>query len=181
MPVGREFVDLAGGTVLAVEGYEADDVLGTIACYADTHPDVSCIIATGDRDSLQLVSEQVTVSLATNKGDVLYTPEVFREQYGLEPQQLVEVKSLMGDASDNIPGVKGIGEKTALSLIAKNHDLQNILDHLDEIDATPRIKKLIAEHREEALLSRKLGEIERHVPMNFDPELLAKRNPIRQS
>ncbi len=177
MPVGREFVDLAGGTVLAVEGYEADDVLGTIACYADTHPDVSCIIATGDRDSLQLVSEQVTVSLATNKGDVLYTPEVFREQYGLEPQQLVEVKSLMGDASDNIPGVKGIGEKTALSLIAKNHDLQNILDHLDEIDATPRIKKLIAEHREEALLSRKLGEIERHVPMDFDPELLSKKEP----
>ena len=175
MPVGREFVDLAGGTVLGIEGYEADDILGTIAEYADTHPGTSCVIATGDRDSLQLVSESVTVSLATNKGDILYTPETVREQYGLAPRQLIEVKSLMGDSSDNIPGVKGIGEKTALALIAENHDLQNILDHLDEISATPRIKKLIAEHREDALLSRKLGEIDRRVPMDFDPESLSRK------
>ena len=175
MPVGREFVDLAGGAVLGIEGYEADDILGTIAEYADTHPGTSCVIATGDRDSLQLVSESVTVSLATNKGDILYTPETVREQYGLAPRQLIEVKSLMGDSSDNIPGVKGIGEKTALALIAENHDLQNILDHLDEISATPRIKKLIAEHREDALLSRKLGEIDRRVPMDFDPESLSRK------
>ena len=177
MPVGREFVDLAGGTVIGIEGYEADDILGTVARYADEHPGTTCVIATGDRDSLQLVSEAVTVSLATNKGDVRYTPEVVREQYGLEPRQLVEVKSLMGDTSDNIPGVKGIGEKTALSLIQQNHDLQNILDNLDGIAATPRIKKLIAEHREDALLSRKLGEIDRNVPMDFDPEQLAQKKP----
>ncbi len=177
MPVGREFVDLAGGTVIGVEGYEADDILGTVARYADEHPGTACVIATGDRDSLQLVSGAVTVSLATNKGDVLYTPETVREQYGLEPRQLIEVKSLMGDTSDNIPGVKGIGEKTALSLIQQNHDLQNILDHLEDIPATPRIKKLIAEHREDALLSRKLGEIDRNVPMDFDPEQLAQKKP----
>ena len=177
MPVGREFVDLAGGTVIGVEGYEADDILGTVARYADEHPGTACVIATGDRDSLQLVSGAVTVSLATNKGDVLYTPETVREQYGLEPRQLIEVKSLMGDTSDNIPGVKGIGEKTALSLIQQNHDLQNILDHLEDIPATPRIKKLIAEHREDALLSRKLGEIDRNVPMDFDPDALSRKTP----
>ena len=181
MPVGREFVDLAGGTVIGIEGYEADDILGTVAHYADTHEGVSCVIATGDRDSLQLVSETVTVSLATNKGDVLYTPDVIREQYGLEPRQLIEVKALMGDTSDNIPGVKGIGEKTALSLIAQNHDLSNILAHLDTISATPRIKKLIAEHREDALLSRKLGEIDQNVPMDFDPEALAKKKPQEEA
>ena len=181
MPVGREFVDLAGGTVIGIEGYEADDILGTVAHYADTHEGVSCVIATGDRDSLQLVSETVTVSLATNKGDVLYTPDVIREQYGLEPRQLIEVKALMGDTSDNIPGVKGIGEKTALSLIAQNHDLSNILEHLDTISATPRIKKLIAEHREDALLSRKLGEIDQNVPMDFDPEALAKKKPQEEA
>ena len=173
MPLGREFVDLAGGTVIGIEGYEADDILGTVAEYANTHPGVSCVIATGDRDSLQLVSEAASVSLATNKGDILFTPDKVREDYGLSPKQLIEVKSLMGDSSDNIPGVKGIGEKTALSLIAKNGSLQNILDNLDSIDATPRIKKLIAEHREEALMSHTLGEINCHVPMEFDPEVLA--------
>ena len=181
MPVGREFVDLAGGTVIGIEGYEADDILGTVAHYADTHEGVSCVIATGDRDSLQLVTDAVTVSLATNKGDVLYTPDVIREQYGLEPRQLIEVKALMGDTSDNIPGVKGIGEKTALSLIAQNRDLSNILEHLDTISATPRIKKLIAEHREDALLSRKLGEIDQNVPMDFDPEALAKKKPQEEA
>ncbi len=175
MPLGREFVDLAGGTVIGIEGYEADDILGTVAEYANTHPDVSCVIATGDRDSLQLVSDAATVSLATNQGDVLYTPDKVQEVYGLQPKQLIEVKSLMGDSSDNIPGVKGIGEKTALTLITKNGSLQNILDNLDSIEATPRIKKLIAEHREDALMSHTLGEINCHVPMDFDPEILSKK------
>ena len=97
MPLGREFVELAGGTVIGIEGYEADDILGTVSAYADSHPGCSCILATGDRDSLQLVSDRVTGSLATNQGDVLYTPEKVRETYGIEPRQLIEVKSLMGD------------------------------------------------------------------------------------
>ncbi len=175
MPLGREFVNLAGGTVIGIEGYEADDVLGTIGNYADNHLDTFCVIATGDRDSLQLVSEKTSVCLATNKGDILFTPDKVREDYGLEPKQLIEVKALMGDSSDNIPGVKGIGEKTALALITKNGSLQNILDNLDSIEATPRIKNLISEHREEAVMSRTLGEINCHVPMEFNPEILAKK------
>ena len=106
MPLGREFVQLAGGTVIGLEGWEADDILGTIGRWAEQHQ-ADCIIATGDRDSLQLVSDTVSVNLATNKGDLLMTPEEIRSQYGVEPVQLIEIKSLMGDASDNIPGVKG--------------------------------------------------------------------------
>ena len=95
------------------------------------------------RDSFQLASDAVTINLATNEGDVLVTPACIREQYGVEPEQMIEIKSLMGDASDNIPGVKGIGEKTAATLIRENGSLQNILVGLDSIKATPRIKKLI--------------------------------------
>lgn len=177
MPLGKEFVTLAGGTVVGIEGFEADDILGTLAAYADAHEGDTCIIATGDRDSLQLASERVSINLASNKGDILYTPEAVMEQYGVSPKQLIEVKSLMGDSSDNIPGVKGIGEKTALSLIQSHHSLQEILDNLNSIAATPRIKKLIEEHREEAILSRKLGEIICNVPLPFDPKDLAGKQP----
>ncbi len=176
MPLGREFVTLAGGKLLGVEGYEADDMLGTLAAWADRTGN-QCIIATGDRDALQLVSEQVSVNLATNKGDLLYTPQQVMEQYGVTPRQLIEVKSLMGDSSDNIPGVKGIGEKTALSLIQKNGSLQEILDKLDTLEATPRIRKLIADHREEALMSHQLGEICREAPLPCPVEEIADGKP----
>lgn len=171
MPLGREFVQLAGGTVIGLEGWEADDILGTVGRWAEEHQ-ADCIIATGDRDSLQLVSDTVSVNLATNKGDLLMTPEEIRSQYGVEPIQLIEIKSLMGDASDNIPGVKGIGEKTAGTLIKEYGSLQHILDHLDDLKTTPRIKKLIAEHRDEALLSHTLGTIRRDAPLPQTPDQL---------
>ncbi|MBQ4050260.1 MAG: DNA polymerase I [Oscillospiraceae bacterium] len=176
MPLGREFVTLAGGEVIGIEGYEADDILGTVAGIADKEG-YTCIIATGDRDSFQLVSENVSVNLSTNKGDILYTPDTIREQYGLEPLQLIEVKSLMGDTSDNIPGVKGIGEKTAMSLIQQAGSLQNILDNPDCYTAPPRIKKLIDDHREEALMSRTLGEICKSAPLPRPVEEMSLRAP----
>lgn len=169
MPLGREFVQLAGGNVIGLEGWEADDILGTVGRWAEEHQ-ASCVIATGDRDSLQLVSDAVSVNLATNKGDLVMTPDAIREQYGVEPAQLIEIKSLMGDASDNIPGVKGIGEKTAGTLIRDYGSLQYILDHLDELKTTPRIKKLIAEHRDEAILSHTLGTIRRDAPLPQMPD-----------
>ncbi len=172
MPLGKEFVSLAGGTVVGIEGYEADDILGTLAKYADENDDVTCIIATGDRDSLQLVSEKVSVNLASNKGDILFTPDVVFENYGVAPKQLIEVKALMGDSSDNIPGVKGIGEKTALTLIQNHNSLNDILENIDSILATPRIKNLIVEHKDEAILSRKLGEIFCEVPLPFEIDSL---------
>ena len=169
MPLGREFVQLAGGNVIGLEGWEADDILGTVGRWAEEHQ-ASCVIATGDRDSLQLVSDTVSVNLATNKGDLVMTPDAIREQYGVEPIQLIEIKSLMGDASDNIPGVKGIGEKTAGTLIREYGRLQYILDHLDELKTTPRIKKLIDEHRDEAILSHTLGTIRRDAPLPQTPD-----------
>ena len=169
MPLGREFVQLAGGNVIGLEGWEADDILGTVGRWAEEHQ-ASCVIATGDRDSLQLVSDTVSVNLATNKGDLVMTPDAIREQYGVEPIQLIEIKSLMGDASDNIPGVKGIGEKTAGTLIREYGSLQYILDHLDELKTTPRIKKLIDEHRDEAILSHTLGTIRRDAPLPQTPD-----------
>ena len=87
MPLGREFVTLAGGTVIGIEGWEADDILGTVARWAEEH-ESRCVIATGDRDSFQLASDAVTINLATNKGDVLVTPDYIREQYGVEPEQM---------------------------------------------------------------------------------------------
>ena len=171
MPLGREFVSLAGGTVIGIEGWEADDILGTIGRWAEENK-ASCVIATGDRDSFQLISDTVSVNLATNKGDVLMTPKEIMDQYGVAPEQMIEIKSLMGDASDNIPGVKGIGEKTAGTLIRENGSLSYILDHLPEIKATPRIKKLIEEHKEEALLSHTLGTIRRDAPLPETPDQL---------
>ncbi len=169
MPLGRDFVQLAGGNVIGLEGWEADDILGTVGRWAEEHQ-ASCVIATGDRDALQLVSDTVSVNLATNKGDLVMTPDAIREQYGVNPIQLIEIKSLMGDASDNIPGVKGIGEKTAGTLIREYGSLQYILDHLDELKTTPRIKKLINEHRDDAILSHTLGTIRRDAPLPQTPD-----------
>ncbi len=171
MPLGREFIQLAGGTTVGIEGWEADDILGTIGRWAEENG-AECIIATGDRDSFQLISETVSVNLATNKGDILMTPKEIMAQYGVTPAQMIEIKSLMGDASDNIPGVKGIGEKTAGTLIRENGSLSNILEHLSDIKATPRIKKLIEEHKEEALLSHTLGTIRRDAPLPETPDML---------
>ena len=106
-----------GAAVLSLEGYEADDILGTLAAMAEQN-DVITYIATGDKDSLQLISDKTNVILATNTEPILFDTKKFEEKYGISPSQFVDVKALMGDSSDNIPGVPGIGEKTALKLVA---------------------------------------------------------------
>ncbi|MBS7369336.1 MAG: DNA polymerase I, partial [Oscillospiraceae bacterium] len=125
MPVIKELLKALGITIIEKAGYEADDIIGTLsrAC-ADMGQD--CVIMTGDRDSFQLISDRVTVRLASNKEDIIYTPQKIREVYGVSPAEMLEVKTLMGDSSDNIPGVAGIGEKTALGLIQKYHSVQYI-------------------------------------------------------
>ena len=120
MPVLREILTDLGYRIVTAEGWEADDILGTLAAACAARQD-DCFLATGDRDSLQLVSDSTTVLLATtalgHSKTVTMDVDAIHEKYGIEPKQLIEVKSLMGDTSDNIPGVKGIGEKTALSLV----------------------------------------------------------------
>ncbi len=158
MPLIKDILRSLGVSVLEVEGYEADDIIGTLSRAAAEHG-AECIISTGDRDSFQLVNEHVTVRLATNKEDVYYTPDKINEVYGVKPREMLEVKALMGDSSDNIPGVPGIGEKTALSLIQKYHTVQYIYDNLAEIDVTKGVRTKLENGKESAELSRTLGEI----------------------
>lgn len=158
MPIIKQILKTLGVPVVELEGYEADDIIGTLSrAAADIGAD--CVISTGDRDSFQLVNDHVTVRLATNKEDILYTPDKIREQYGVNPREMLEVKALMGDTSDNIPGVTGIGEKTALSLIQKYHSVQFIYEHLAEIDVTKSVRTKLESGKSDAELSRTLGEI----------------------
>jgi DNA polymerase-1 len=129
--------------IMELDGYEADDVLGTLARQAEAQ-DTHVLIVTGDRDLLQIVDEHIWVRLPPgrwNKTDQLFDPAAFREKYeGLEPPQLIDLKALMGDSSDNIPGVKGIGEKGAIKLIQQFGSLENLYDHLDALPKGQRAK-----------------------------------------
>lgn len=158
MPIIKDILRALGVKIVECEGYEADDIIGTLSRVCSENGG-ECLISTGDRDSFQLVGERVTVRLASTKEDVFYTPEKIREVYGVEPREMLEVKALMGDSSDNIPGVAGIGEKTALSLVKNYHTVEYIYRHIDEIDITASIRKKLEAGKESAELSRKLGEI----------------------
>ncbi|MBQ9374964.1 MAG: DNA polymerase I, partial [Ruminococcus sp.] len=139
MPLIKELLTDLGIKILECEGYEADDILGTLSrIFAES--DNECYILTGDRDSFQLVDDKVTVRLAGTKETKVYTPERIREEYGVEPRQMIDVKALMGDSSDNISGVKGIGEKTALSLIQKQGSLESIYENLDNMGLTNSVR-----------------------------------------
>ena len=158
MPIIKDILRALGVKIVECEGYEADDIIGTLSrVCAENGGD--CLISTGDRDSLQLVGERVTVRLASTKEDIFYTPETIREEYGVEPREMLEIKALMGDSSDNIPGVRGIGKKTALSLVQNYHTVDYIYRHIDEIEITNSNKNKLIEGKESAELSRKLGEI----------------------
>ena len=169
MPVLKELLAELGFVMVSREGWEADDLLGTLSAAAATRGD-ECLLATGDRDSLQLVNEHVTVLLAATKGTVPMDPEAIREKYGLEnPRQLIEVKSLMGDTSDNIPGVPGVGEKTALALVQAFGSLDEVYAHLDDPRIKPGVRKKLTENEDKARLSHTLGEIRLDAPIDTAP------------
>ncbi len=164
----RELVTAFNIPILELDGYEADDVIGSVAPQAEAQG-VDVRIITGDRDMLQLLSEHTTVQLPAKRqgnGPELWDVTRFRAEYGLEPAQLVELKGLMGDTSDNIPGVKGVGEKTATKLISEYGSVSGVYEHLDEIKGALR-EKLAAE-RDNAFLSRELAQIRRDVPVKLD-------------
>ncbi len=164
-PYSKEIFEAMGVHVVERAGYEADDVLGTLSMLAEQTGDVESYLLTGDRDSLQLISERTCVLLATNKETVKFDRDAFREKYGVEPEQFVDVKALMGDSSDNIPGVAGIGEKTALKLISEYGSLDNIYDTLPNAKHTPSLRAKLEGGRENAFLSRTLAKIERNAPI----------------
>lgn len=164
----RELVSAFNIPILELDGYEADDVIGSIAPQAEAQG-VDVRIITGDRDMLQLLNDRTTVQLPARRqgnGPEVWDVARFRAEYGLEPAQLVELKGLMGDTSDNIPGVKGVGEKTATKLISEYGSVAGVYEHLDEIKGALR-EKLAAE-RDNALLSRDLAQIRRDVPVSLD-------------
>lgn len=165
MPVIKDILRGLGISILEVEGYEADDVIGTLSAAAAAQ-NTDCVIMTGDRDSFQLVNDHVTVRLASNKDDIYYTPDKIKEVFGVTPREMLEVKALQGDSSDNIPGVAGIGEKTALSLIQKYHTIEYIFGHLDELDVTKGVRAKLEAGKDSAEMSRRLGEICLSVPVS---------------
>lgn len=154
--------------LLSLEGYEADDILGTASKLAetDTKTDYDCYIMTGDRDSFQLVGEKSFVLLCTNSDTILYDKEKIAETYGgLSPSQLIDLKALMGDSSDNIPGVAGIGEKTAVKLLCEFSSLDNLYENFENSSLSNGIKEKLKKDREMAYTSRFLAEICREVPL----------------
>ena len=155
-----------GALVLSKEGFEADDILGTLAAMGEKE-DVMTYIVTGDRDSLQLITEKTNVVLATNTEPLLFDTAAFVEKYGVQPSQFVDVKALMGDSSDNIPGVPGIGEKTALKLISEYGDLDAIYDELEEKKLAKGVLTKLAAGKDSAYDSRFLARIKCDVPLEI--------------
>ena len=170
-PILKEWLTLAGYRYIECEGYEADDILGTLAYNAHKSGD-TCVIATGDRDSLQLVSDTTRILLTVTKMGhpeiTDYTCDKLFEDYGLTPDEMIELKSLMGDSSDNIPGVAGVGQKTATDLITKYHSIDYIYEHLDELDIKDGVRAKLAADKDNAFLSRTLGTISCDAPIDND-------------
>lgn len=178
MPLLKELLDKLGVVRLEAEGFEADDILGTEAAACAARGD-ECVIATGDRDSLQLVGDRVTVLLAGARGGrpetIAYGVEEIREKYGVTPRELIEVKALMGDASDNIPGVAGVGEKTALALITQYHSVEEIYAKLGTLEIRDSVRAKLDAGRESANMSRELAIIRTDAPVPTDVPALQPR------
>ena len=169
LPVMKEWLCLAGYTCVECEGYEADDILGTLSRICEENGN-ECVISTGDRDSLQLISEKTRVLLASTKmgkAEIIdYDKKVLFEKYGLTPEEMIELKSLMGDSSDNIPGVAGVGEKTATDLITRFHSIDYIYENLDSLDIKEAVKNKLNMGKDSAYLSKELGTINKKAPID---------------
>ena len=170
MPLLKELLTDLGYTIVEKEGFEADDILGTLS--AQCKGSDRCFLATGDRDALQLVSDNTTVLLAATKMGravtTAYDKEKLREEYGVSPHGMIEIKALMGDSSDNIPGVAGIGQKTAGALIQQYETIDYIYDHLDELDVKAGVREKLRAGKDSAFLSRTLGTIVLDAPIEKD-------------
>ena len=178
MPVLKEVLDAMNIRRYELEGWEADDLLGTMARVNEGEGGTT-VIVTGDKDSLQLIDAHTTVKLVTTRmGQTTtkaMTPEAFREQYGFDPIHMIDLKALMGDTSDNIPGIKGIGEKTAMALLAQYPSIDDLYAHLDGLDAKPAVLKKLTDGEADARMSYDLATIRCDAPMDFHPEDAARK------
>ena len=183
MPVMKQVLAAMNIPIYECQGWEADDVIGTVADICGREG-WKCVILTGDRDSLQLVDENVTVKLVrTQAGQTIttnYTPAVFFEEYGLEPLRLIDLKALMGDSSDNIPGVAGVGPKTAGDLLKKFGTLDGVYENLTPENMKGKLYEKLQNGKESAYLSYDLATIRRDAPIQFAPEENLVREPRRK-
>lgn len=171
IPLMKEVLKAMNCTCLEMPGYEADDIIGTVSRICEENS-IECSILTGDKDDLQLASDSTKIKLVItrmgNTETTVYGADEVVEKYSVTPTEFIDVKALMGDTSDNIPGVKGIGEKTAFALIEKYKSIDNIYNDLENVEATPAVVKKLELGKEDAFLSRTLATIDRQVPLYFD-------------
>jgi len=173
MPIIKEVLSAMNIPIYACQGWEADDVIGTVSRICSNN-DWECVIATGDRDSLQLIDKNVHVKLVISKMGqttaTLYDEQKFREEYGFEPVKLIDLKALMGDSSDNIPGVPGVGPKTATELLLKFGSLEGVYENLDDVSIRPKLREKLEAGRDSARLSYDLATIRCNAPIDFAPK-----------
>ena len=173
MPVMKDVLRAMNIPIYECQGWEADDVIGTVGRICSNNG-WECVIATGDRDSLQLIDDNVHVKLVISKPGqttaTLYTEEKFREEYGFEPKKMIDLKALMGDSSDNIPGVAGVGPKTATELLLKFGSLDGVYENLNDESIRPKLREKLESGKENAYLSYDLATIRPEAPIDFEPK-----------
>ena len=173
MPVMKEVLRAMNIPIYECQGWEADDVIGTVGRICSNNG-WECVIVTGDRDSLQLIDENVHVKLVVSKAGqttaTVYDREKFQEEYGFGPKALIDLKALMGDSSDNIPGVAGIGPKTAKDLLQKFGSLDGVYENIEDASIRPKLREKLVADREKAYLSYDLATIRPEAPIDFEPK-----------
>lgn len=174
-PEAKKICTLLGIKYIECDNYEADDIIGTFARMADEDKNYNATIISSDKDLLQLISDEVDVKLLKQKDYILMNEQTFFDHYGIKPIRMIDLKALMGDPSDNIPGVKGIGEKTALSLLVKYDTLDNLYNHLDEL--TPKTKEKLLNDKESAFFSYKLATIYKTIDFDYTFESIKYNKP----
>ena len=178
MPVMKQVLTAMNIPIYSAQGWEADDVIGTVGRLCGQE-NWDCVIVTGDRDSLQLIDDHVKVKLVISKPGqttaTLYDDEKFREEYGFPPKRMVDLKALMGDSSDNIPGVPGVGPKTATDLLMKFGTLDGVYAHLEDASVRPKLREKLEAGKESAYLSYELATIIPEAPIEFKPEDALKK------
>ena len=173
MPVMKQVLKAMNIPIYECQGWEADDIIGTVGKICSNN-EWECVIATGDRDSLQLIDENVHVKLVISKPGqtitTLFDKDVFHKEYGFEPKKLIDLKALMGDSSDNIPGVAGVGPKTATELLLKFGSLDGVYENIDDTSIRPKLREKLLENKDNAYLSYDLATIRLDAPIDFAPE-----------
>lgn len=175
-PVAKKILTTMGIKYLECAGYEADDIIGTVSLWCEKDPEYEALIVSSDKDLLQLISDETVVKLLKSKDYIIMDKKIFKETYGFDPINMIDLKALMGDSSDNIPGVKGIGEKGAIKLISEYNTIDNLYDNIGNIKGAMQTK--LIEGKDDAYYSRDLVTIYREVPLDvtFDDLIYKKEN-----